>query len=71
MIQAASPGQQMVWSLCQEAEVGAISDSTEGRAKGLLEGSDGLPSQLSGVLIQCWNFLGFPCRKIKHGHHLV
>lgn len=64
MIQAASSGQQMVWSLCQEAEVAAISDSTEGRAKGLLEGSDGLPSQLSGVLTYSAGiFLAFPAEK--------
>lgn len=34
---AASAGQQMAWPVCQEAEeVTVISDSTEGRAKGLL-----------------------------------
>lgn len=38
MIEAASTGQQMAWPVCQEVgEVAVISDSTEGRAKGLLE----------------------------------
>lgn len=37
MIEAASTGQQMAWPVCQKVEVAVISDSTEGRAKGLLE----------------------------------
>jgi hypothetical protein len=49
-IEDASTGQQMAWSLCQKIrEAASISDPTEGRAKGLSERSDGLPSQFSGV----------------------
>lgn len=52
MIKTASTGQQMAWSSCQETRhVAAISDAAEGRAKGLLESSDGLPSQFTGLAL--------------------
>lgn len=38
MTEAASTGQQMAWSMCQEVgAVAVMSGSTEGRAKGLSE----------------------------------
>lgn len=73
MVEAASTGQQMAWPMCQEeGEVVVVSDSTEGRAKGLLECSDGLPSQFSGVSLHISKILlDFPAVKKNPKYQLV